>query len=182
MTMYVNDTALFTSYAVTQASIFGHQALNFSECIEGAALNITGQAQMSIAPGGNEYQIGGNYWAVAPQTIPLNQAAPTGNGLAAACTEMWMSTQFIDWTNSANRKKFHTQDSVGNYVPVNLGATGKITGLNSPFLYCTGGPAAFRVNRANGRLLGMRGGSGLSTFLDHYGTVQEMFPDTRVPG
>lgn len=74
---------------------------------------------------------------------------PQGDGLVAAMTELWIAPVGLDLTSSTNRNKFHTTDVAGlTWAPVSLGAQGQTPTGSAPWVYCTGGPKVFHLNRA----------------------------------
>ena len=83
--------------------------------------------------------------------------APVGGttGFLGSVAELWiMPGQFIDWTSSTNRYKFHEYDSIAdNWAPIPLGTTGSTPGFGTPWIYLSGGPKYFPANRANGKML-----------------------------
>lgn len=181
VTMYANDTAILSNVAMHAA---GSGTIPYSILADGSPPK-PNSARATVQA--NEWQIGGETWRVGqesgdPNNNPLNNAGPGGNGMRAAVTELWIALgHSVDWSVGATRNKFHTTDAVGNYVPVNLGTRGQAAGF-APSVYCTGGPAMFRINRATNKLLDMYGGSRDETFVPNYGSVLNMMPDDRVPG
>ena len=85
-----------------------------------------------------------------PSNLPFPTTLRFTTGFIGNVAEMWvMPGQFIDWTNSANRLKFHEFDSVSDtWGPVPLGTTGGTPGFGTPWLYLSGGPRYFWINRA----------------------------------
>ena len=77
------------------------------------------------------------------------------SGYVGSVAELWVKPgSFIDWTQSANRYKFHEYDSVSNtYGPVALGLTGTKPGFGTPWIYLTGPPKLFPLNNVNGKYL-----------------------------
>jgi hypothetical protein len=124
-----------------------------------------------------------NSWMIGG---PANQRLSTYM-CAGAISELWIAPgQYIDWSTHGNRYKFHTMDQVGShFLPVDLGATGKAPTGTAPAVYCTGSPAAFPHNRANGHRLRLTGGDHsieeMSPF-PHEGFVTPMFSDDNMIG
>lgn len=81
-------------------------------------------------------------------------------GYRGSVAELWIKPgTFIDWSNSANRYLFHEFDSItGSWGPVSLGAAGNGagTGLGAAWIYLSGPPSYFSLNRANGKWLTVR--------------------------
>lgn len=155
LTIYVNDTAICSG--LTGAHNTGYP------WIDGAANPVTDEtfpAPFSIADftdsnGFKQYwTIGGNQ-AVPSSSSDEGSLPASGNGLTGALTEVWIAPgQYIDWSNSANRQKFHTSDLVGqHFAPVSLGSGGQTPTGTKPQIYCTGTPSQFAINRANGKRL-----------------------------
>ena len=65
-------------------------------------------------------------------------------------SELWVKAgSFIDWSNSANRAKFHEYDSITtSWGPIPLGVSGLTPGFGKPLIYCSGSPRTFPMNRA----------------------------------
>ena len=91
-------------------------------------------------------------FSVSGATIGLG----TTTSLYAAVTELWEApNQFIDWSVSANRYKFHASDAGWGpahttFAPVDIGPTGKRPTGVTPRMYLSGPPSLFNKNRANG--------------------------------
>lgn len=94
--------------------------------------------------------VGGVFNTSHPNTLPKDDQE--GNGMIGAITEMWIAPgQFIDWSNSANRLKFHNVDLTGTmFAPTNLGSRGQTPTGTRPQYYFTGPPAKFPINRGVG--------------------------------
>ena len=59
--------------------------------------------------------------------------------------------QFIDWSQPANRYQLHSLNNVlSALVPISVGPTGAGTKFGAPWVYLTGPPSLFNINRANG--------------------------------
>lgn len=66
--------------------------------------------------------------------------------------------KYIDWTNATNRGYLHYYDSVDNqYKPLSVGPTGSGTSLGAPWVYLSGPPSLFNVNRVTGVALPFSG-------------------------
>jgi hypothetical protein len=116
---------------------------------------------------------GANVWAIGgafqdPTVGSGGSILPEGDGLWGAVTELWIAEgQYIDWSNSANRNKFHTTDILGNvFVPTDLGAHGQTPTGTKPTMYFTGDPTKFIINRVNGVKCSVYKGTRNSLTLD----------------
>ena len=82
--------------------------------------------------------------------FPSGQANGGYNGFRGNIAELWVNNTFIDWTNSAERAKFHVKDtSTSIWYPVQLGADGSTPTGSKPYLYLSGGAKDFPANRAS---------------------------------
>ncbi len=90
-----------------------------------------------------------------PCNFPIQQALGALTGYIGNIAELWiMPGQYIDWTSSTNRYKFHEYDSVTEaWGPIPLGTTGSGPGFGTPWIYCSGGPSNFPMNNATGNYL-----------------------------
>lgn len=76
--------------------------------------------------------------------------------------ELWITNTYVDWTNAANRAKFHISDLSGlNFAPCDLGNRGQLPFGTRPKVYLAGNPSQFRFNRARRMQIGTYNG-----FLD----------------
>jgi len=113
-----------------------------------------------LAVGGQEF-ISLPTSSSAPELISTTQI-PNGNGLIAAMAELWITNTYVDWTNAANRAKFHISDLSGlNFAPCDLGNRGQLPFGTQPKVYLAGNPSQFRFNRARRMQIGTYNG-----FLD----------------
>lgn len=75
----------------------------------------------------------------------------TGNymtGYIGNVAELWvMPGSFIDWSNAGNRAKFHETDGT-TWGPVPIGFDGSTPTGTKPWIYLSGGPPYFYINRA----------------------------------
>ena len=78
-----------------------------------------------------------------------------GSGYIGSVAELWvMPGQYIDWTNSTNRYKFHEYDSITeSWGPIYIGPKGALPGFGTPWIYCAGPPDIFPLNRATNTYL-----------------------------
>jgi hypothetical protein len=179
-TIYVNDTAIITDTAISpdfSAFLTGETAKIPFGPVTGvttypALRDNAAQAVQPIVASPNVWHVGGRLidffheWDTAsPDELSV---FPEGDGLYGAVTELWIAQgQYIDWSNSANRNKFHTTDILGNvFVPTNIGAHGETPTGTKPTMYFTGGPDQFVVNRVNGVTCNVYKGTRNSLTLD----------------
>lgn len=97
--------------------------------------------------------------------IPAEQSTGGYAGYRGSVAELliWPG-KFIDWTSSSNRSQLHIVDPInpGEYIPVSVGSNGAGTTLGAPYVYLSGGPDVFMVNRATGQNLVVNGNLQLS--------------------
>lgn len=185
-TIYVNDTAIatdafisadFSTSITNEPCLFpfgpttGNGGASFPRIADGAVQNVDPEI-----PGSNVWQIGGRQtdfgaeWGRGSNNLTV---FPEGDGLYGAVTELWIAEgQYVDWSNSANRNKFHTTDILGNvFVPTDIGAHGETPTGTRPTMYFTGDPTKFVINRVNG-----------ATASVYKGTTNSLTLDGRYPG
>ena len=88
--------------------------------------------------------------------VPYPSPTSGVSGFIGNVAELWvLPGVFVDWTDSANRNKFHEQDPINTttYGPISLGKNGSKPGLGTPWLYLSGDPSNFPLNRVNGKYL-----------------------------
>ena len=91
--------------------------------------------------------------------IPFDQPDGSVSGYRGSVAELWIKPgTFIDWTNATNRAHMHSFSvTLGQYVPLSLGSSGGGTALGSPWIYLSGPPNLWNLNRANGTRLTVSG-------------------------
>lgn len=95
--------------------------------------------------------------------VPVGTPLGAITGYRGSVAELWIKPGFIDWTSSTNRNKLHFFDTVtGWYKPLSLGPSGGGTTLGSPYIYLSGPPSLWTVNRASGKRLAVMG-NGMGT-------------------
>lgn len=87
-----------------------------------------------------------------PQNIPYETSLGAATGFVGNVAELWIQPNvFIDWTSSVNRNKFHEFDTISDsWGPIDLGVNGATPGFGTPWIYLSGGPRVFPINRATG--------------------------------
>jgi hypothetical protein len=66
--------------------------------------------------------------------------------------------KFIDWTQAGNRAALHHFDNTTNqYRPLSVGSNGSGTILGAPYVYLSGPPTTFPINRVTGKALAVTG-------------------------
>lgn len=150
VTIYVNDTAVIT-HNVPSTNTFHPGLYNDETWVfpwDAPTFTSFDSTSCPWTVGGTEYY---QYDGSVPNT---DVTLPTGgDGLVGAMTEVWIAPgQYIDWSNSANRLKFHNVDLTGRFfAPADLGRKGATPTGTSPQYYFTGGPTKFVINRASGK-------------------------------
>jgi hypothetical protein len=188
ITIYINDTPIlsdvemadttgsFTTPAADYKFQFGGTLSSNADTYPAMRDNaVPDQVQgPNVIAGHNVWQIGGRMvdW-IQNQGNGEIDAFPEGDGLLGAVTEVWIDEKtYIDWSNSANRAKFHTTDILGNvFVPTDLGAHGQTPTGTRPTMYYTGNPTKFTTNRVNGQVANV-----------YKGTTNSLTLDSRIPG
>jgi hypothetical protein len=184
LTIAVNDTVLvadqncgsdLSSVITNEPWLFPYGSTTASSgTVYPAMRNDAQQAVQPIIGGPNPWQIGGrlvdfpNEWDFSNGSGGLS-AFPEGDGMWGAVTEVWIAQgQYVDWTNSANRNKFHSTDILGNvFLPVDLGANGALPTGTRPTMYFTGMPDKFIINRVTGQKATVYKGTRNSLTLDY---------------
>lgn len=154
LTIYVNDTAILSDVQLPNNAFWNNASPIADESWILPFTNPTftdpdgdyGDPGTFNAP----WVVGGVFNTSFPNTLPKDDQE--GAGLMGAVTEMWIAPgQYIDWSNSTNREKFHKSDITGTlYAPVNIGSKGATPTGTKPQYYFTGPPAKFPINRASG--------------------------------
>ena len=143
--IYLNDSVLFDGDLFTALSGVLFDDSDGLDLYLPFSTASTGSCVWTI--GGNTF-VGSH--STADGTAFSFNSTPSGSGLYGAVTEMWGSTQWVDWSITANRYKFHTTDILGiTYGPCNLGQTGALPFGHVPWFYLRGGPSEFIINQAN---------------------------------
>lgn len=82
--------------------------------------------------------------------IPVEGSLGGYSGYRGSVAELliWPGV-FIDWTNADNRAVLHWFDTVSDkYKPLSVGPSGGGTALGQPYVYLSGPPSLFNINRA----------------------------------
>ena len=90
--------------------------------------------------------------------VPYDNAYGSFVGYRGSLAELLVFPSFIDWTSSTNRNKLQYFNSTsGLWEPLSPGKNGGGTSLGSPYIYLSGPPSLFNLNRATGKRLTVLG-------------------------
>jgi hypothetical protein len=90
--------------------------------------------------------------------VPYDNAYGSYLGYKGSLAELFVFPTFIDWTSSTNRNKLQHFNSTSDlWAPLSAGSNGAGTSLGTPYIYLSGPPSVFNLNRASGKRMTVLG-------------------------